>query len=325
MTKLFDLRQLAESEPESEQPRRARVADWTADLELAKPARAQPEAAPAMKSKTPPRDARRQRGPGPARQQPEFEAAADRSTPRRVILAVAGVVLTVFIGIMAVKFAGRRESPVEDAAIKPAQSTEPAAAGDAGAPSTQASAPTRQDAPRDASSVGAAPTPRSDEIRAVTILPDGSLAPEGSTPRANYEAPSETSPQELIAPTPPVAVAPATTESDMSRPASRSTEPVQSGAATPETLDRPPPVAKPAKKHASTQRAAKPVAKSVAKPAQALPAAAPKAEAESAPPSAPAKEHPAAAAAADDEGIFESAQHAVGSITGAVKKLVGDE
>ncbi len=320
MTELFDQQQLSAGVREFERHlSRASVSDWTVDCQLAKPLNAEPAQAAAGN----------RRGAVPNRgKSPPIGLSSEKSTSRRPLVAFWALALTIFVGVTAATFLdwsvlfGQKDS----AAIKPEPQAIAAAAADDAAQSVGSASSA---APSKAPPRGLATAPATSEVY-TTIRPDGSLAPE-TTPRGALVRAADPMPQAVVAP-PPVSVpAPASdlpAPDSTTAPTAAQTQPAPAVATTSDApVQKDPPAAKPAKKRTATQ-AANPAAKPIAaKPAFAKPVAEPSAAATR--PSATAAVKPAdearrpAPAAANDDGILQSAQQAVGSLTGAVKKLVG--
>ncbi len=323
MTKLFDQQQLSDGVREFEQHlRRASAPDWTVDRQSAKPVNAQPARAVVGD--------RREAIPG--RGKPPMGRSSGKLTSRSLLLALGALVLTVFVGAMVATlpdwsalFAEKDSAafepetqaitPAREQAIAPAleQAIAPALENDAAQPVGSASSAAPSKAPLD----GLAAAPATSEVYVSTIRPDGSLAPD-TTPHVDLVAPADPTPQAAAAPPPPVSVpapaaAPAADSTTAPPPTAEQTGGAAPAVAT--TTDAPgeknPPAAKPAKKRTATH-AANPAAKPTAAKPGATAAAKPADDARQPAP-----------AAADVDGIFQSAQRAVGSLTGAVKKLVG--
>ncbi len=323
MAKLFDQQQLSAGVQEFEEHlRRVRARDWTVDCELAKPVNDPP--APARREGVRRAAARNARvaAPGKGKAQP-VGLEVETLNSRRLILALAALVLVTFAGAMSLALTDGG-APAEEANASAIESDPPSAV----PPTSQATQP-------ETHAVVSAPAAATSETYVATIRPDGSLAPD-TTPHATVATPPAAAP----APTPD-AIASIITSGTHS-------EPAPSAPAEASAPGENPPAAKPAKKRTGAQAAklasanpaaadgdpaataanpadpvhpaaaAKPVAP---KPAAAKPVAAkPRAASVSA-----ANKADSAPVADDGGGIFEGARQAVGSLTGAVKKLVGAE
>jgi hypothetical protein len=255
---------------------------------------------------------------------PDYELE-ERANSRCLLLAISGLVLVIFVGALGVTLAYwttpssepltadvrpsvkdptpvavapapaeavRREdvgSPPAVAAPQaaaappasspPAPAAQPMPSANVAPPTGTANVPAQQAPPVEP----AAPPP---EIRTVTILPDGSLAPAaaGQNPALPPPAPAGTPPSS----------------------AAGQTDSPASSAVKPDTTGQNAQAAKAAKKRAAARAAKKSAAK-----------------AESA--AAPADPTPHAAPPPANDGILQGAQRALGSVTGAVRKLVGGE
>jgi hypothetical protein len=240
---------------------------------------------------------------------------------RRLILALAAFVLVTFAGAMSLALTDGA-APTAEENVSAIESDAPAAA----PPTSQA---TQAKTPSAVSAPASAPA----ETYVATIRPDGSLAPD-TTPHATVATP----PAAVPAPSPDVI-------SDILK----SGEPSEPAPSVPADANAPgqnPAAAKPAKKrtvaHAANLASVNPAAAdgdpaaSAANPGDSVhPATA--AAKPVAPKPVAAKPRAASVAAAkkiddaprhtpdagDGGGIFEGAEQAVGSLTGAVKKLVG--
>jgi hypothetical protein len=309
MAKLFDQQQLSAGVQEFEDHLlRARASDWTVDCQLAKPVKAAPAAGSRRTS-------------APQRVQPRpVGAPVEKVKSRRLLLGLSALALIVFVAATAATLSDwRAPSFTADSAgnERDAQAPSPSQVGGAAQPGGSAGAAALSKA------TPVAPAPAPSEVYMATIRPDGSLAPD-TTPRGTYTPPTDATPPATVAPPVTVRVpasdlttAPPTTTG---QPASAHTV-----VTTFEAAGQNPPVAKPAKKRAVTH-----AANSVAKLPAAKPNAPPIAPSTAAKPEvvSPAAAKPAVtstppAPVAAEDGIFEGAQQAVGSITGAVKKLVG--
>ena len=326
MAKLFDQQQLSAGVQEFEEHlRRVRARDWTVDCELAKPVNDPP--APARREGVRRAAARNARvaAPGKGKAQP-VGLEVETLNSRRLILALAALVLVTFAGAMSLALTDGG-APAEEANASAIESDPPSAV----PPTSQATQP-------ETHAVVSAPAAATSETYVATIRPDGSLAPD-TTPHATV-APRAVATPPAAAPTPD-AIASIITSGAQS-------DPAPSAPAEASAPGENPPAAKPAKKRTGAQAAklasanpaaadgdpaataanpadpvhpaaaAKPVAP---KPAAAKPVAAkPRAASVSA-----ANKADSAPVADDGGGIFEGARQAVGSLTGAVKKLVGAE
>ena len=325
MAKLFDQQQLSAGVQEFEEHlRRVRARDWTVDCQLAKPVNDLP--APARREAVRKAAAHDAKGaaPGKGKAQPAG-LAMETLQSRRLILALAALVLVTFAGAMSLALTDGG-APTAEQDVSAIESDAPSAA-----------PPTSEVTQPETHAVVSAPAAATSETYVATIRPDGSLAPD-TTPHATV-APRvvATAPAAAAAPTPDAI-------------ASIITSGAQSEAApsTPAEASAPgenPSAAKPAKKrtgaHAAKLASANPAAAdgdpaaTVANPAAAAKPVVPKPVAPRpvAPKPVAAKPRAASVAAAnktegapdtdDRGGIFEGARQAVGSLTGAVKKLVG--
>ncbi len=319
MAKLFDKQQLSAGVQEFEEHlRRVREDDWTVDCQLAKPRNDPPP--PPRRERDRKAIARNAKGAAPTKEEAQpGELSMETLQARRLILALAALVLVTFAGAMSLALTDGAAPTAGDEVT----------AIDSDAPS--AAPPTSQGAlSKTPPAVSAA-----SETYVSTIRPDGSLTPD-TTPHATVT----TSPAAVPSPDP---IATVIKSGEQSEPAS----------STPAEANAPgenPAAAKAAKKRAAARAAnlgsVNPAAAdgdpaaTAASPADAgHPAAAakPVAPKAAAKPAAPKPRAASAAAAketdgasqrlpdADDGGIFEGAKQAVGSLTGAVKKLVGAE
>ena len=321
MAKLFDQQQLSAGVQEFEEHlHRVRARDWTVDCQLAKP-RNDPPPPPRREGvrKAVARNAKRA-APAQGKAQPA-ELSMETLQSRRLILALAAFVMVTFAGAMSLALTDGA-APTAEEDVSAIESDAPAAA----PPTSQA---TQAKTPSAVSAPASAPA----ETYVATIRPDGSLAPD-TTPHATVATP----PAAVLAPSPDAI-------SDVLKSGEQS-EPAPSVPADANAPGQNPAAAKPAKKRAVAHAAslasvnpaaadgdpaasaanpgdsghpataaAKPVAP---KPAAAKPRAAPVAAAkkiDDAPRRTPD--------AGEGGGIFEGAEQAVGSLTGAVKKLVG--
>jgi len=312
MTKLLDQQQLSEGVRAFEEHlRRASAPDWTVDRQSAKPVNAQPARTVAGDRKA----------AVAGRGKPPIGHSSGKLTSRSLLLALGALVLTVFVGAMVATlpdwsalFAEKDSAAFEPETqvIAPArqQAITPAQENDAAQPVGSASSAAPSKAPLDG--LAAAPAPATSEVYVSTIRPDGSLAPD-TTPHVDLVAPADPTPQAAAAPPPPVSVpAPAPNSTTAPPPTAEQIGPAPAVATTTDApSEKSPPAAKPAKKRTAT-RPANPAAKPIAGKSVAPSAAKPADDARQPAP-----------AAADVDGIFQSAQRAVGSLTGTVKKLVG--
>jgi hypothetical protein len=324
MTKLFEQQQLSAGVQEFEEHlHRVRARDWTVDCQLAQPRNDPPP--PPRREGVRKAAAGNASGAAPAKgnEQPA-DLSMETLHSRRLILALAALVLVTFAGAMSLALtdgdAPTAEAEMDVGAVAAdASSTVPPTS-----EATQAKTPAAVSAPASATS----------ETYVATIRPDGSLAPD-TTPHATVATPPAT----VAAPSPdPIATV--ITSGEQS-------EPAPSAPAEANAPNENPAGAKPTKKrtaaHAANLASVNPAA------ADGDPAATAANPAESGHPAAAAKPaapkpgaHKARAAsvaaakktdgasqrtpdADDGGGIFEGAKQAVGSFTGAVKKLVGAE
>ena len=315
MAKLFDQQQLSAGVQEFEEHlRRARARDWTVDCQLAKPRNDPPP--PPRREGVRKAVARNAKGAAPAKGKAQpAELSMETLQSRRLILALAAFVLVTFAGAMSLALTDGA-APTAEENVSAIDTDAPSAAPPA-SQAAQAKTPPAVSAPA--------------ETYVATIRPDGSLAPD-TTPHATVATP----PAAVPAPSP-----------DAISDILKSGEPSEPAPSVPADANAPgqnPAAAKPAKKrtvaHAANLASVNPAAAdgdpaataanpgdsghpaAVAKPAAAKPIARkPRAASVAA-----AKETDGAAQRtpdSDDGGIFEGAKQAVGSLTGAVKKLVG--
>ena len=320
MAKLFDQQQLSAGVQEFEEHlRRVREDDWTVDCQLAKPRNDPPP--PPRRERDRKAIARKAKGAAPTKEEAQpGELSMETLQARRLILALAALVLVTFAGAMSLALTDGAAPTAGDEVT----------AIDSDAPS--AAPPTSQGAlSKTPPAVSAA-----SETYVSTIRPDGSLTPD-TTPHATVT----TSPAAVPSPDPiatviksgeqsePASSTPAEANAPGENPAAAKAAAKKRAAARAANLGSVNPAAAdgdPAATAASPADAGHPAAaaKPVAPKAAAKPAA-PKPRAASA---AAAKETDGASQRppdADDGGIFEGAKQAVGSLTGAVKKLVGAE
>jgi len=321
MAKLFDQQQLSAGVQEFEEHlHRVRARDWTVDCQLAKPQNDPPP--PPRREGVRKAVARNAKGAAPAQGKAQPAALSmETLQSRRLILALAAFVLVTFAGAMSLALTDGA-APTAEEDVSAIESDAPAAA----PPTSQA---TQAKTPPAVSAPASAPA----ETYVATIRPDGSLAPD-TPPHATVATPSAAVP----APSPDVI-------SDIIK----SGEPSEPAPSVPADANAPgqnPAAAKPAKKrtvaHAANLVSVNPAAADGDPAASAAnsgdsghPATA--AAKPVAPKPAAAKPRAASVAAAkkiddapqhtpdagDGGGIFEGAEQAVGSLTGAVKKLVG--
>jgi len=321
MAKLFDQQQLSAGVQEFEEHlRRVRARDWTVDCQLAKPRNDPPP--PPRREGGRKAVARNAKGAASAKGKAQpAELSMETLQSRRLILALAAFVLVTFAGAMSLA--------LTDGAAPTAE--ENVSAIDTVAPS--ATPPTSQATQAKTPPAVSAPASAPAETYVATIRPDGSLAPD-TTPHATVTTP----PAAVPAPSP-----------DAISDVLKSGEPSEPAPFVPVDANAPgqnPAAAKPAKKrtvaHAANLASVNPAAADGDPAASAAnsgdsghPAAA--AAKPVAPKAAAAKPRAASVAAAkkiddaphhapvagDGGGIFEGAEQAVGSLTGAVKKLVG--
>ena len=333
MAKLFDQQQLSAGVQEFEEHlQRVRARDWSADCQLAKPRNDLPP--------PPRREAVRKAASGNARgaapgkpKAPPAGPAIETFRSRRLILALAAIVLVSFAGAMSLALSDggaltAQEQVQEQAEVSAVASDAPSTATPT-SQAAQANQATQAKTPPAVSAPGSATS----ETYVATIRPDGSLAPD-TTPHATVVTPPAT----VAAPSPD-AISAILKGGEQSEPASSAPAEANAPGETPAA-------AKPAKKRtvahanlASVNSAAADgnAAAAAANPADpGHPAAAAKPAASRPAAAKPATKPRAASVAgrktdgeprqtpdADDGGIFESAKQAVGSLTGAVKKLVG--
>jgi hypothetical protein len=334
MAKLFDQQQLSAGVQEFEEHlQRVRPRDWTVDCQLAKPQNDPPPPPPPRREGVRKAVARYAKGAAPAKGKAQPAALSmETLQSRRLILALAAFVLVTFAGAMSLALTDGA-APTAEEDVSAVESDAPSAA----PPASQA---TQAKTPPAVSASASAPS----ETYVATIRPDGSLAPD-TTPHATVATP----PAAVPAPSPDAI-------SDIIMSGEQS-EPAPSVPADANAPGENPAAAKPAKKrtvaHAANLASVNPAAAegdpaaSAANPGDSShpPAAAPAkpvapkaaaAKTAGAKPVAP-KSRAASVAAAkktddalqhtpdgdDGGGIFEGANQAVGSLTGAVKKLVG--
>jgi hypothetical protein len=325
MAKLFDQQQLSAGVQELEEHlRQVRADDWTADCQLAKPLNAPPPPPPPRREAVRKAVARNARGAAPAKAQPA-ELSMETLQSRRLILALAALVLVTFAGAMSLALTDEGAPSAEGEANVGAVEADAASTAPPIGEATQAKTPAAVSAPVSATS----------ETYVATIRPDGSLAPD-TTPHATVATP----PAAVPAPSPdaisdviksgeqsePAPSVPAEANAPGENPAAAKLAKKRT-AAHPANLASVNPAAAdgdPAATAANPAESGHPAA--VAKPVASKPAAKPKPRAGSV---AAAKKTDGASQrtpdADDGGGIFESASQAVGSLTGAVKKLVGAE
>ena len=310
MAKLFDQQQLSAGVQEFEEHlRRARDDDWTADCQLAKP-RNDPSPPPRREGvrQALARNAKRA-APAKEKEQ-QAEISMETLQSRRLILALAALVLVTFAGAMSLALTDGA-APTAEADASAIESDAPSAA-----PPTSQAAQAKTPPAVSATS----------ETYVATIRPDGSLTPD-TTPHTTVTTPPASNPDAIAN------VLKSGEQSEAAPP------PAPTEANAPEEN---PAAAKLTKKRTAT-RGVNPAA------ADGDPAATAASPADSGHPAAAAKPKPAAKAVApkprpaslaaaketngasqntpdtDDGGLFEGAKQAVGSLTGAVKKLVGAE
>ncbi len=321
MAKLFDQQQLSAGVQEFEEHlRRVRARDWSVDCQLAKPRNDLPP--PPRREAVRKAAARNARG---AAQPAGLPMETFQS--RRLILALAALVLVGFAGAMSLALTdGGAPTAEEQVDVGAVASDAPPTA-----PPTSQAAPTSQATQARTAPAVSAPASATSETYVATIRPDGSLAPD-TTPHATVV----TSPATVAAPSPD-AISAIIKSGEQS-------EPAPSAPAEANAPGETPAAATPAKKRTAAHANLASVnpaaadgdpAATAANPAAASKPAAPKPAA-----AKPAATKPRAASVAakktdgasqwtpdadDSGGIFESAKQAVGSLTGAVKKLVGAE
>jgi len=316
MAKLFDQQQLSAGVQEFEEHlRRARDDDWTVDCELAKPWNDPPPPRREGGGKAIARNAK-----GTALDEEKAQPAGlsmETLQARRLILALAALVLVTFAGAMSLALTDGA-GPTAEEEVTAIESDAPSAAPST-SQATQSKTPPAVSAPS--------------ETYVATIRPDGSLTPD-TTPHATVTTAPPAVPS-------PDAIGAVIKSGEQPEPASSAPAEANAG--------ENPAAAKPAKKRTAARAAnlagVNPAAAdgdpaataanpgdsghpaAVAKPVVTKPAAAkPIARKPRAASVAAAKETDGAAQRtpdSDDGGIFEGAKQAVGSLTGAVKKLVG--
>ncbi len=327
MAKLFDQQQLSAGVQEFEEHlRQVRARDWTVDCQLAQPQNDPPP---------PPRPeggrkavARNAKGAAPAKGKAQPAGLSmEMLQSRRLILALAALVLVTFAGAMSLALTDEDAPPAgAEASVGAVESDAPSTAPPI-SQATQTKTPPAVSAPASATS----------ETYVATIRPDGSLAPD-TTPHTTVATPAA-----AVAAPSPDAISGIIKSGEQS-------EPAPSAPAEADAPGENPAAAKPAKKRTAARAAnlasvnpaaadgdsaataanpadsgrpaaaVKPVAKPTVKSAASKPRAASVATAKTtdgAPQRAPDAD--------DGGGIFEGAKQAVGSLTGAVRKLVGAE
>jgi len=316
MAKLFDQQQLSTGVQEFEEHlRRVRARDWTVDCQLAKPRNDPPP--PPRREGVRKAVARNAKGAAPAKGKAQpAELSMETLQSRRLILALAAFVLVTFAGAMSLALTDGA-APTAEENVSAIDTDAPSAAPPA-SQAAQAKTPPAVSAPA--------------ETYVATIRPDGSLAPD-TTPHATVATP----PAAVSAPSP-----------DAISDILKSGEPSEPAPSVPADANAPgqnPAAAKPAKKrtvaHAANLASVNPAAAdgdpaasaansgdsghpatAAAKPVAPKPAAKPRAASVAAAKKTDDAPHHAPVAG-DGGGIFEGAEQAVGSLTGAVKKLVG--
>jgi hypothetical protein len=333
MAKLFDQQQLSAGVQEFEEHlHRVRARDWTVDCQLAKPHNDLP--APVR------REAVRRAAtyatynasgaaPGEGKTQPA-SLSTETFESRRLILALAALVLVTFAGAMSLA--------LMDGAAPTAEEDVAAVASDAPSTAPESSQATQPKTPAAVATQASVTS----ETYVATIRPDGSLAPD-TTPHATLAPRAAATPPAAVPAPNPDAIGAIITSG-------RQSEPAPSAPAEANTPGENPAAAKPAKRRAGAKAAklasANPAAAEAergatvanpAEPGRAAAAAQPVAAKPIATKPVASKRRPASVAAAnktdgasrgapdaeDGGGIFESAKQAVGSLTGAVKNLVG--
>ncbi len=334
MAKLFDQQQLSAGVQEFEEHlRRVRARDWSVDCQLAKPRNDLPP--PPRREAVRKAAARNARGTAPAKEKARpVGLPMEIFQSRRLILALAALVLVGFAGAMSLALTDGGAPTAEEQVAVASDTPSTAPKTSQATQANQAPQANQATQARTAPAVSA-PASATSETYVATIRPDGSLAPD-TTPHATVVTPPAT----VAAPSPDAISA-------IIRSGEQS-EPAPSAPAEANAPGETPAAAKPAKKRTAAHAnlaSVNPVAAdgdpaaTAANPADSAHAAA------AAKPAAPkpvaakpvaAKPRGASVAAkrtdggsqtpdADDGGIFESAKQAVGSLTGAVKKLVGAE
>jgi hypothetical protein len=315
MAKLFDQQQLSAGVQEFEEHlRRVRERDWTVDSQVAKPRN--DLRAPGLREGVRKAAARNARGaaPGKGEMQPAG-LPIETIQSRRLILALAALVLVTFAGAMSLALTDGGAPTAEE---------------NVGVDAPSAAPPTSQGAQLQTPADVPTQPPATSETYVATIRPDGSLAPD-TTPRATVAPPPAATPDaigamltggEKPAPSAPVETNAPGENPPAAKPTKKRTVTHAAKVASPNpaaaTGEPPAAVANPTDS-GHPAAAAKPI---VPKPV-ALKPVAPKPR----PASVAAKKIDGAPQRAPDAenggGIFESATQAVGSLTGAVKKLVG--
>ncbi len=185
MAKLFDQQQLSAGVQEFEEHlRRVRARDWTVDCQLAKAQNDLP--APARREGARKAAARNARGAAPAKGNTQpADLSMETFQSRRLILALAALVLVTFAGAMSLALTDGGAPTAE----------EDVGAVDSDAPST--APPTSQATQANTPPVVSAPASATSETYVATIRPDGSLAPD-TTPHTTVATP----PAAVAAPSP---------------------------------------------------------------------------------------------------------------------------
>ena len=253
---------------------------------------------------------------------------------RRLILALAALVLVGFAGAMSLALTDGGAPTAEEQVAVASDTPSTAPKTSQATQANQAPQANQETQARTAPAVSA-PASATSETYVATIRPDGSLAPD-TTPHATVVTPPAT----VAAPSPDAISA-------IIRSGEQS-EPAPSAPAEANAPGETPAAAKPAKKRTAAHANLASVNPVAADGDPAATAANPANSAHAAAAAKPAAPKPVAAKPvatkprgasvaakrtdggsqtpdADDGGIFESAKQAVGSLTGAVKKLVGAE
>ena len=324
MAKLFDQQQLSAGVQEFEEHlRRVRARDWTVDCQLAKPRNDPPP--PPRREGVRKAVARNAKGAAPAKGKAQPAGLSmETLQSRRLILALAALVLVTFAGAMSLALTDGAAPTAEEANVSAIDSVAPSAAPPT-SQATQAKTPPAVSAPASATS----------ETYVATIRPDGSLAPDTTphatvtTPPAAVPAPSPDAISDVLKsgePSEPAPSAPADANAPGENPAGRETGEETDRRARRQSRQRQSSRRRwrPSRVRRQFRRLRPPRAAAAKPVAPKPPPAAPPSRARL--PSPPPKRLTARRSARPTPttaGIFEGAKQAVGSLTGAVKKLVG--
>ena len=301
MAKLFDQQQLSAGVQEFEEHlRQVRARDWTVECQLTKP--------------PPPRRDGVRKAATPAEEEaPPADLSMETFQARRLILALAALVLATFAGAMSLALTDG-DAPTGEENVAATRSDVPPAA----PPTNQV---TQAKAPPAVSAPASAPA----ETYVATIRPDGSLAPD-TTPHATVATPPAAAPDgiatiitsgEQSEPAPSAPAEASAPGENPAKPAKKRTA-THAASVTPADGDPAATAANPAD-FGHPAAAAKPGA---SKPAAGKPTAS-KSRAASVAAAKRTDGAPQPTPDADDGGLFDGAKQAVSSLTGAVKKLVG--